>query len=86
MVESLKKEVDMLRSLNEQESKRKSGGSWFGMLAGSKGSQPEEENKEKEDERKFGMFGTVVPSEPKPERSAPRDRDADRRCDRRIGV
>ena len=64
MVDSLKREVDMLRSLKKQEEKRKSGG-WFGRTSSteSKGSKTPE--KGKDSQRKFGAFGVIVPSGPK---------------------
>lgn len=62
MVDSLKREVDMLRSLKGQEEKRKSAG-WFGMSSpASKGSEAKTPEKGKASERKFGMFGVIVPS------------------------
>lgn len=72
MVEGLKREVDMLRSLKIQEEKRRSAGGWFGMSTSSPGSpQPGKEtnkdqaDKEKDSKRKFGVFGVIVPSGPK---------------------
>ncbi|CAB9506663.1 related protein 16-1 [Seminavis robusta] len=66
MVDSLKREVDMLRSLKKQEEKRKSGG-WFGR---SSTSDKDTKDKSKESDaeknsRKFGMLGVIVPSGPK---------------------
>ena len=62
MVDSLKREVDMLRSLKGQEEKRKSAG-WFGMSSPvSKGSEAKTSETGKDSKRKFGMFGVIVPS------------------------
>lgn len=66
MVDKLKREVDMLRSLNNQEQKRSSG--WFGKLSSGdrKGSHDNSPKTEKgESSRKWGSLGIVVPSGPK---------------------
>jgi autophagy-related protein 16-1 len=60
MVDHLKKEVDMLRTLKVQEDKRRS---WFGKSAVvAEGGTVVEEGKEATvPSRKFGEFGTIVP-------------------------
>lgn len=63
MVERLKNEVQMLRSLKEQDDKRKS---WFGLAAVTKENKTEQKTEEKNDtSRKFGTISVVVPSSPK---------------------
>jgi autophagy-related protein 16 len=58
MIDALKKEVDMLRTLKVQDDKRQS---WFGgSKAKSNTDKAEEEEKKKA--RKFGTMGCVVPS------------------------
>lgn len=61
MVDSLKREVDMLRSLKTQDEKRKTGG-WFGRnsTAESKDSKESTEKEKDSNSRKFGMLGTIV--------------------------
>lgn len=65
MVDSLKKEVDMLRSLKHQEDNRKT--NWFANLKreSNKVATEPAENDGSGDTRKFGTFGVVVPSLPK---------------------
>jgi autophagy-related protein 16 len=63
MVEKLKMEVDMLRSLKVQEEKRKS---WFGRAAVNADHEMNEEKKAPPaTHRQFGAFGVILPSEPK---------------------
>lgn len=68
MVDSLKREVDMLRSFKGQEERRKSG-SWFTRTSStdSKGTKDTTEKSEKgeNNSRKFGMLGVIVPTGPK---------------------
>ena len=59
MVDRLKKEVDMLRTLKEQDEKRKS---WFGLAASGKEKKPEVTQSST---RKFGNISVVAPSSPK---------------------
>ena len=65
MVERLKREADMLRTLKSQEEKRKSG--WFGL--GSTSNQEKKpggkDNDEGNKERQWGDVKVVVPSQPK---------------------
>lgn len=65
MVDKLKSEVDMLRSLNIQEQKRNSG--WFGRLSGDKkGSHDNSQKSEKgQSNRQWGALSVVVPGAPK---------------------
>jgi len=73
MCERLKKEVEMLRSLNADEEKRKtsssSSSSLFGMLAGSRESTPAstvKKNTEDTTSRKFNpQISVVVPTQPR---------------------
>jgi autophagy-related protein 16-1 len=67
MVDSLKREVDMLRSLKIQEEKRSSGG-WFGRASSTETKDTKESpdsSDNKASSRKFGMLGVIVPSSPK---------------------
>ena len=65
MVDRLKREADMLRSLKAQDEKRKS--SWFGLGGASPPHKPEMAKSEKEEshDRKWGDVSVVVPSQPK---------------------
>jgi autophagy-related protein 16 len=65
MVERLKKEVDMLRNLKDQEEKRKS---WFGLasVSGKDKGSPEKKIEKGEDKgRKWSTPSVVLPSAPK---------------------
>jgi autophagy-related protein 16 len=63
MVEKLKKEVDMLRSLKVQEDKRRK---WFGRAAvGGDSETGSPEVKKGHSARRFGSMGAIVPSGPK---------------------
>lgn len=66
MVDSLKKEVDMLRSYKVQEDKRRS---WFGKTAfpvdADDKEKKEKAQQEKSDSRRWGNFGVIPPSAPK---------------------
>jgi autophagy-related protein 16-1 len=64
MVDSLKREVDMLRSLKIQEEKRRSGG-WFGRASSTEDKDNPKSSEDKTSSRKFGMLGVIVPSSPK---------------------
>jgi autophagy-related protein 16 len=64
VVDRLKKEVDMTRSLKAQEDKRRS---WFGLAAVDNSNKPTEKIAEKKEStgRKWGTVSVVVPSSPK---------------------
>jgi autophagy-related protein 16 len=63
MVDKLKKEVDMLRSLKKQEEKRRS---WFGKASVNADHEKNHEQKKTHAvHRKWGAIGVIVPSEPR---------------------
>ena len=62
MVDGLKREVDMLRSLKHQEEARRKGG-WF--IKKDLSSPPAEDKIDDNPKRKFGNFGVIVPAAPK---------------------
>lgn len=61
MVDGLKREVDMLKSLKQQEEARRKG-SWFIKRDIS---NPSENRKDDSPKRKFGTFGVILPTSPK---------------------
>jgi len=74
MVDSLKREVDMLRSLKHHEETRGIGGFLFGRAASApstaqdntpQSSPDHKEHRDDENTRKFGMLGVILPSGPK---------------------
>ena len=63
LVDSLKKEVSMLREYKTQEEKRNK--SWFGSMTRSKTDAPASPKKTDEEVRQWGTLGVVPPSSPK---------------------